>query len=142
MTDLDKALAAARESLANEGHRSADALRDLLAALDAARGQAVGYVFPGDAERAKLDDAWFPIQPTKRDDYHEPVFYAPPAALAVPAGWRVFWFTGSFKRGSERWEIYDPEGNGGAVDKSDIRDDMVWGLLDALATTNKENNHD
>ena len=41
MTDLDKALAAARESLANEGHRSADALRDLLAAIDAARGQAV-----------------------------------------------------------------------------------------------------
>ena len=37
MADLDKALAAARESLANEGHRSADALRDLLAALDAAQ---------------------------------------------------------------------------------------------------------
>lgn len=60
-----------------------------------------------------------------------------PAALAVPAEWRVMWFTGSFKRGSERWEIYDPEGNGGAVDKGDIRDDMVRGLLDALAAERK-----
>lgn len=67
---------------------------------------------------------------------------APPAALAAPAGWRVVWFTGSFKRGSERWEIYDPEGNGGAVDKADIRDDMVRGLLDALAAANKESTND
>lgn len=92
-----------------------------------------------------VDKARFESAPCYLCGYNGPGYYQPsqhpcaagyhaqqPAA-AVPAGWRVVWFTGSFKRGSERWEIYDPEGNGGAVDKGDIRDDMVWGLLDALA---------
>lgn len=54
-------------------------------------------------------------------------------AAALPEGWRVMWFTGTVTRDSERWEVYDPDGNGGAVDKGDVRDDMVRGLLDALA---------
>ena len=84
MADYAKALAAFRESV-REGHPDWNMLRagvNLLAAIDAQ--EPIGYVFPGDVERAKLDDVWFPIQPTKHDDYREPVFYAPPAPPAQP----------------------------------------------------------
>lgn len=54
-------------------------------------------------------------------------------AAAAPEGWRVMWFSSSIRPHGERWEIYDPEGNGGAVSAHDVRDDMVRGLLDALA---------
>ena len=59
-------------------------------------------------------------------------------AAAVPVGWRVMRFTGTFKRGSERWEIYDPEGNGGTVDENDVLDDDVKRLLDALAAAERK----
>ena len=48
MADLDRAIAAAREALKVKSHpldsRVTKTLRDLLAALDAARGEAVGSV--------------------------------------------------------------------------------------------------
>lgn len=56
---------------------------------------------------------------------------APPAQ--VPEGWRVLEFSGSFKQNDEQWEVYDPHGSGGAVRESDVRDQMVCMLLDALA---------
>ena len=76
MTDLDKALAAARESLANEGHRSADALRDLIAALDAARGEPVLEIVGG-------EDGWrgtWEHLPLSEFDVGTKLYAAPPAA--------------------------------------------------------------
>lgn len=60
--------------------------------------------------------------------------YTRPAATAVvPKGWRVLNFTGSFKTRGERWEVYDPDGNGGAICDGDIIDPVLRDLLDALA---------
>src|SRR5690606_20799790 len=46
----------------------------------------------------------------------------------------IIQFTGSFKTSDERWEVYDPEGSGGAVNASDVRDPVVAKLLDTLAS--------
>ena len=136
MADLHKAEAAAREALADTEApfryaRHRKALIDLLAALDAARGGAVGYVFPGDVDRAKLDDVWFPIQPTKRDDYREPVFYAPPAALAVPedAIEAAYWDFDARHKG------YGPH----KTTPQSERDAFKWAVRAMLAAANKEN---
>ena len=82
MADLDRAIAAAREALKVKSHpldsRVTKALRDLLAALDAARGEA----------RQKVKDTLTDYL----DHYPHPEFldavmahFAPPAALAAPA---------------------------------------------------------
>jgi hypothetical protein len=56
-------------------------------------------------------------------------------APAAQGGWRVMQFTGSFKTSrNERWEVYDPSGNGGAVYDGDVLNSEVRALLDALAT--------
>lgn len=61
-------------------------------------------------------------------------YLAPVApAAAVPDGWRVMWFSSSIRPDGERWEIYDPEGSGGAVSTHDVRDGTAKRLLDALA---------
>jgi len=57
-----------------------------------------------------------------------------PSAPVGVEGWNIIPFTGSFKTSDERWEIYDPEGSGGAVNASDVRDPVVAKLLDALAS--------
>ncbi len=54
-------------------------------------------------------------------------------AVGVPDGWRVMWFTGSFRSRGERWEIYGPDGSGGAVSAGDVVDESVSHLLDAMA---------
>lgn len=77
MTDIDKALAAAREALADhwEGATpklTAEALRDLLAALDAAREQAVAW------QVTVVDN-------TGTHDYAKWAGLQAPPAAAVPA---------------------------------------------------------
>lgn len=55
-----------------------------------------------------------------------------PLPASVPDGWRVIPFSGSFKSGDEKWEVYGPDGSGGAIGKSDV----CWpvsDLLDAIA---------
>ena len=91
MTDLDKALAAAREALDNHdyGHEiPAYVVRNLLAALDAARGQAVAWrVWRGDSYELFFneDAAKRRCQCFVQQRSPEPLYAAPPAALAVPA---------------------------------------------------------
>jgi len=51
----------------------------------------------------------------------------------VPDGWRVMRCTSSAKREDDKWEIYDPQGSGGAVSVHDVKDWAVRGLLDALS---------
>lgn len=58
---------------------------------------------------------------------------APAADSEAVDGWRVLPFTGSWKTRDERWEVYDPNGNGGAIYESDIGATVVRQLLDALA---------
>lgn len=93
MTDLDRAIAAAREALADyEKHHHAIggyALRDLLAALDAARGQAVAWRAPNWAFGGEwqYDDEPFVGPDGMPSPNNQPLFAAPPAALAVPAGY-------------------------------------------------------
>lgn len=83
MTDLDRAIAAAREALDNEAPtaeidavRLDGAIRDLIAAIDAARGQAVAWMTAGgDVSRSKLwcDERSLGGEPS-------PIYAAPPAA--------------------------------------------------------------
>lgn len=97
MTDLDRAIAAAREAVQElDGFKHpelADAylahcvgtLRDLLAALDAARGEAVAWALGGELERAlhRKDGGHgglVCVAPDKCRDGMVPLFAAPPAA--------------------------------------------------------------
>ena len=104
MTDLDRAIAAAREALAKYDRAelldelkacampSSEALRDLLAALDAARGEAVAWCcpqtvcdadgYPEESETPYME--WGQARPDWQGQW-TPLFAAPPAALAVPA---------------------------------------------------------
>lgn len=56
-----------------------------------------------------------------------------PQPQAEPVAWRVLKFTGSWKSADERWEVYSPDGSGGAVNESDVLDESVRSLLDAMA---------
>lgn len=112
MTDLDRAIAAAREALAaadaslqsNAGPKAmlddhydacagcADALRDLIAALDAARGEAVAWCcpqtvcdadgYPEESETPYME--WGQARPDWQGQW-TPLYAAPPAA--VPEGY-------------------------------------------------------
>lgn len=53
-------------------------------------------------------------------------------AAQPPIGWRVIPFSGSWKRRDERWEVYSPEGSGGAVEASEILNADVAALLDSM----------
>lgn len=81
--DVNQALAHSRESLQNGGHRAYDCLRDLVAALDAARNEAVViswadfWMDKGDMKTAQ-DFAAF----EKADAWRIANIAAPPAALA------------------------------------------------------------
>ncbi len=55
-------------------------------------------------------------------------------AAQPPIGWRVIHFSGSWKRRDERWEVYSPEGSGGAVEASEILNADVAALLDSMAS--------
>lgn len=102
MTDLDRAIAAAREALEFEAppqfnthallRSYRDTLRDLLAALDAARGQAVAWCcpqticdadgYPEESETPYME--WGQARPDWQGQW-TPLFAAPPAAVAVHA---------------------------------------------------------
>jgi len=101
MTDLDQAIATAREALARVEHerrgtdddayfvacaKAAEKLDDLLAALDAARGEAVAVVNRHMLETL-VPNRWIPVvaPSEERSDTDVLLFAAPPAA-AVPAG--------------------------------------------------------
>ena len=96
--DLDRAIAAAREALAFHYKRAEfsdtpchaldaiGALDDLLAALDAARGEAVAYALPKALAETRADG--FTVvraghQHHADGTYCVPMYLAPPAALAV-----------------------------------------------------------
>ena len=111
MTDLDRSIAAARKALAAadaslQGNAApsamlsehydacagcADALRDLLAALDAARGEAVAWaltmpdgirlVYASEEASRRAEAKW---PEAYEGCCHVPLYAAPPAALAVP----------------------------------------------------------
>lgn len=65
----------------------------------------------------------------------QPQASAEASPQAEPVAWRVFKFTGSWKCADERWEVYSPDGSGGAVNESDVLDENVRALLDAMAAT-------
>ena len=102
MTDLHKAEAAAREAesarqaayksgdkaeIAAAHARCANTQDNLLAALDAARGEAVAWVDVADAESGPYE--FHGIEKLPAGKHH--LFSAPPAALAVPEGVREAW---------------------------------------------------
>ena len=85
MTDLDRAIAAAREALDNEAPtaeidavRLDGAIRELIAAIDAARGQAVATVTSSNTPMT-----FSVVKPGFPDGTK--LYAAPPAAMAVPA---------------------------------------------------------
>lgn len=99
MTDLDRAIAAAREAvnrinaIPNAGMTNGEhALVHLIAALDAARGEAVAWCcpqticdadgYPEEWETPYME--WGQARPDWQGQW-TPLFAAPPAAVAVPA---------------------------------------------------------
>lgn len=93
MAELDRAIAAARP-VADDGdeYQALFALRDLLAALDAARGEAAAWVLLRDGARC---GAFLEEQTAKAFCLDDPkytycaAYAAPAAALAVPEAMRV-----------------------------------------------------
>ena len=84
MTDYPTALAAARECLDNEGHRATDALRDLIAALDAARGQAVWQFRMACFPNSWTDISYENVDQWKAGGFDVRCLFAAPPAAAVP----------------------------------------------------------
>lgn len=92
MSRLEKAIAAAREALDNEAQtaeidavRLDGAIRELIAAIDAARDEAVAWRY-----RRLPSESWNSPEEFRGclvgdGDEWQPLFAAPPAAVAVPA---------------------------------------------------------
>ena len=97
MADLDRAIAAAREALARDDLRAkpataircVEALRDLLAALDAARGEAVAWADDDEIRRSREYGGSFNAWLSKYPGNDTPLYAAPPASLALPADYAL-----------------------------------------------------
>jgi hypothetical protein len=96
-------------------------------------GQAVGevYALPTGEHRVELGKPYRDLPIGTKLYTHPPEQSR--AVAGVPDGWKLVPFTGSWRQADERWEVYSPDGNGGAINASDVRDPVIAELLDSLA---------
>ena len=147
MTDLDKALAAAREAIRRASFRERTdyvetALRDLIAALDTARGEAVATVqtitsLVGETRkciigRKEVIDS-LPVGTA--------VYVAPPAAAvsAEPVTTPSFAAVNRDAVDAAIWRVLDKHGCNG---RKELRLELLDAVFSAIASANKENNNE
>ena len=134
MADLDRAIAAAREALKVKSHpldsRVTKTLRDLLAALDAARGEAVAWADPGDIAE-KRHGALYTANATEQPGtrYSLALYAAPPASECVDQAYRDGYSTGKM-HASPPAALAVPAGY--ALVPVEPTDEMVWAGKEAF----------
>ena len=127
MTDLDRAIVAAREALSasaitDRHYQITDALCDLLAAIDAARGEAVAWI---DME----PDGTITSAPRLYSDgsgAEVPLYAAPPAAAVPASDPPVMELIGKY------WDLGFTEGKTG-VNQADAADEVLRQIRRALS---------